>query len=175
MTVVIRRASAADAGGIAVLHVATWQAAYDGLLDGDYLAGLSVTRREAQWREIFAAGTSQTVVAQAGKDLVGFASIGPSRDDGSPAGCGELYAIYVHPSWWDHGLGHRLHDGALAMLGSSGHTDAVLWVLEGNARARRFYERQGWRLDGAIRTEQIGAADVAEVRYHLVRLRSSPL
>ena len=31
---------------------------------------------------------------------------------------------------------------------------ALLWVLEGNDRAARFYEREGWRRDGATSVEQ---------------------
>ena len=38
-----------------------------------------------------------------------------------------------------------------------------MWVVEGNRRARRFYEREGLRLDGA--TKQDTLADVRDVRY----------
>jgi hypothetical protein len=38
---------------------------------------------------------------------------------------------------------------------------STLWVLEGNAQARRFYERRGWSPDGAARE----AFGVLELRY----------
>jgi hypothetical protein len=41
----------------------------------------------------------------------------------------------------------------------------VLWVLAGNARARRFYEIAGWVADGAERTSEVFGATVSEVRY----------
>jgi hypothetical protein len=42
----------------------------------------------------------------------------------------------------------RLHERALEALGPG---IARLWVLEENHRARRFYERRGWREDGSTR------------------------
>jgi hypothetical protein len=39
-------------------------------------------------------------------------------------------------------------------LRERGFTAAVLWVLQGNARAATFYEGEGWAPDGATRTEQ---------------------
>ena len=38
-------------------------------------------------------------------EIVGFASIGPSRDE---QGLGELYALYVEPSAWSQGDGRAL-------------------------------------------------------------------
>ena len=40
-----------------------------------------------------------------------------------------------------------------------------LWVVEGNARARRFYEREGWAPDGAAKEDEFGGQVVREVRY----------
>ena len=62
-----------------------------------------------------------------------------------------LEAIYVRPSSWGGGLAARLHDAAVAELRARGVSRARLWVLEENARARRFYERLGWRPDGTSR------------------------
>jgi hypothetical protein len=46
---------------------------------------------------------------------------------------------------------------------------AVLWVLEGNARARRFYERGGWAADGTTRDEPMGGEMTHQLRYALRR------
>ncbi len=62
-----------------------------------------------------------------------------------------LEAVYVSPEAWGTGLADVLHDAALAELRSRGVDRARLWVLEGNVRARRFYERRGWRADGTSR------------------------
>lgn len=62
-----------------------------------------------------------------------------------------LEAIYVRPTAWGSGAAAALHDAALAELAARGVERARLWVLEGNGRARRFYERRGWRPDGTSR------------------------
>ncbi len=58
-----------------------------------------------------------------------------------------LQGLYVLPNFWGEGVAPRLHDAALAGLRDAGCTEARLWVLEHNERARRFYERRGWRLN----------------------------
>lgn len=64
-------------------------------------------------------------------------------------GC--LHRLYVRPSAWGDGVGAALHDDALAVLRAAGAEAASLWVLADNSRARGFYERRGWRLNGAER------------------------
>jgi hypothetical protein len=46
-----------------------------------------------------------------------------------------------------------------------GFAESVLWVLPGNARARRFYEIAGWVADGTERTADVFGVTVPEVRY----------
>jgi hypothetical protein len=42
---------------------------------------------------------------------------------------------------------------------------AVLWVLDGNTRAERFYSADGWALDGRRRQADVWGISVNEVRY----------
>ena len=51
------------------------------------------------------------------------------------------------------------------MLEASSYVEAVLWVVAGNGRARRFYEREGWRPDGADVTDDARGFPVTELRY----------
>jgi GNAT superfamily N-acetyltransferase len=62
-----------------------------------------------------------------------------------------LDALYVSPTCWSMGVGARLHDHALTWICDLGCKRCHLWVLEQNARARRFYARCGWRLNGDTR------------------------
>jgi GNAT superfamily N-acetyltransferase len=64
---------------------------------------------------------------------------------------GGLDGLYVVPEHWGTGVADRLHDAALDHCRSLGDGECRLWVLEENGRARRFYERRGWRLDGTTR------------------------
>jgi hypothetical protein len=53
----------------------------------------------------------------------------------------------------------------LEQLAAVGGERAVLWVLEDNERARRFYDRGGWSADGETRVEPIGGEPVKQLRY----------
>jgi GNAT superfamily N-acetyltransferase len=74
----------------------------------------------------------------------------------------ELRSIYVVPEAWGTGVAQRLMGSALDAMKERGATEATLWVVEANGRARRFYEREGWKLDGATRASELGPQ---EVRY----------
>jgi GNAT superfamily N-acetyltransferase len=130
----------------------------------DYLDGLRREERAAGWegaprRE--RRGGAILVAEQAGQ-VTGFANVGPADD---PPGAGELYAINVDPDHWGTGAGPALLAAAEAELARLGFAELVLWVLPGNARARRFYERAGWTADGAERTAEVLGVTVPEVRY----------
>jgi GNAT superfamily N-acetyltransferase len=103
-----------------------------------------------------------TFVADLGGEIVGFVAVGKSRDPGTD---GELFAIYVHPEHWGTGTGRALIEAGETELRRLGHKEAVLWVLDDNPRARRFYELAGWSVDGAAREIHIFGFDVPEVRY----------
>jgi len=82
----------------------------------------------------------------------------------SEEGAGELYAIYLHPSCWDRGIGRSLIERAEESMRSSGFTQAILWVMEGNERAERFYRAAGWEQDGR-KVDTFQGAEVPELRY----------
>src|SRR4051794_1204440 len=90
----IRAATVADAAGIAEVHVASWQAAYHGLLPQALLDGLSVERRTAQWRrDIGGGGVDVHVATDAAGRIAGFIATGCSRDSDARDDVGELIAI----------------------------------------------------------------------------------
>ena len=159
--VTIRRARPADAHALAAVHVRSWQAAYRDLLPADFLAGLSVADRAERWRTRLRDEPAGTVVAEVGGELVGFASVGPSRDaDLSPAEWLELNTIYLLPETWGTGLAGRLLAAALVA-----QRRYFLWVFEGNARARAFYRKAGFLPDGASKQLIIAGTTLTEIRF----------
>lgn len=161
----IRVASTDDCRAMATVHVASWQAAYAGILAPEFLAGLSIERREEAWRNVLAAGNSELLVACDGSAVLGFASFGPSRDADAPAGRGELWALYVHPRNWSSGAGRELWRAAHARLRARGFSSISLWVLEQNARAIAFYSTAGFSVEyGSQKEFELGGTKVREVR-----------
>jgi len=161
----VRRAVSDDAPQIARVHVETWRAAYAHVFPADYLAGLSVDERTRLWADTLAAGTHDVFVAELDGRVRGFASAGPTEDEGEDAPPGELYAIYVDPAAWGIGLGRELLVRAEQALRAAGFDAAALWVLEDNPRARRLYETAGWATDGACKPFGRGGVAAAVIRY----------
>jgi ribosomal protein S18 acetylase RimI-like enzyme len=168
---VIRPIEERDADALARVHVRSWQAAYRGQVPDDYLDRLpdEIPQRAARWkgfiRDAPSVGRALLAAEEDGR-VVGFVNVGPP-DDADAVGphVGELYAIYLDPDAWGKGIGRALMDAAVKILTDGGYTEAVLWVLGTNARARRFYEIAGWRPDGGTKVEHRGHVELREVRY----------
>jgi GNAT superfamily N-acetyltransferase len=167
----VRRATVDDARAIAEVHVETWRAAYGHIFPREVLDGLSVDERERLWRASVPERDTAVFVAEREDEgeTVGFASAGASRDEDAP-GVGELYAIYVAPAAWGSGAGQALMAAAVAWLAER-YSEAILWVATDNPRARRFYEKEGWVVDGT-RTDVLRGVQVPETRYRLSGLRN---
>jgi GNAT superfamily N-acetyltransferase len=168
----LRPAQPDDAIAVARVHVRSWQSAYRTLLPDEYLDQLRPEDRAERYD--FATldpRKPRTIVAEEDGRILGFATTSPSRDSDT-ADHGELCALYVDPTRWGQGIGVALVTAARAHLAHAGFRDAVLWVLDGNLRGERFYQRDGWVSDGVRRTDIVWGVTVEEVRY--LRRLSAP-
>jgi RimJ/RimL family protein N-acetyltransferase len=167
--VTVRNAVVADAPRIARVQVRSWQVAYRGQIPQDYLDGLDVGERAEMWRGAAerADGAGRGVlVAEDDDRLLGFTSFSQTRDDDEdPERVGEIFAIYLDPDAWGTGCGRELMSAALERLTAAGFGEATLWVLDTNARARRFYAAAGFAADGAVKVDDRGQFELREVRY----------
>lgn len=187
----VREGAAADIPAVEEVRRASWRAAYAGLIEARHIE--RATARRTRLSQPDPSRRTLVAVTREPPVVVGYASYGPERsllsvhahpahagsasgDGGPPPGTaplteagltgetGEVYALYVAPDWWSTGTGRSLMTVALAALSQGGYRRAVLWVLAGNARARRFYERAGFTADGAENV-LTGLGGVMEVRY----------
>jgi GNAT superfamily N-acetyltransferase len=163
VTVVLRTGVPADFAQVGPLHYRSRRTAYAGFLPPEALTFGSPDALREWWTERWSweRDTHRFVVAADGDRIVGFSYLGPSEEPGAV----ELAAIHVEPDRVGTGVGRLLMADALPHLGDHG----VLWVLEQNERARRFYERGGWRPDGSAREAPIGAVITRQVRYSWIR------
>lgn len=161
----VREATVEDAGAMGVVHVNAWQAAYRGLMPDDHLDGLVPADRAAMWRRTITEDDSTRLVLVGVDDdgvVRAFSAAGPALDGSD---WGRVYVINVDPVAWGTGLASALFERAVRHLRTRRHPAAELWVADGNARARRFYEKHGWRPDGRTVTEDVFGATVTEARY----------
>jgi GNAT superfamily N-acetyltransferase len=160
----LRPAIPADALAVATVHVRSWQAGYRGLLADEYLDSLRAEDRAARYT--FGSpdpDLPSTVVAELHGTICGFASIGASPGPGPETG--ELLALYVDPGAWGIGAGRALVQDARARMRARGFTNATLWILDGNARAERFYRIDGWVPDDVARTVTLWSIEILEHRF----------
>ena len=166
MNVTIRAANRADAGPIARVHVDSWRTTYEGIVPAEYLAGLSYRDRESRWNEALTMdqlATSIFVAETEGGDVVGFADGGPERE-GDRTYRGERFAIYLLQEHQNKGLGRHLVSAVAQRLLDDGFSSMLVWVLEDNRRACRFYESLGGERIGQ-KTVAVGGTDFEEVSY----------
>ena len=78
---------------------------------------------------------------------------------------GEIVSIYLLPEYMGKGYGEALLNAAVAELSIRGFRDIFLWVLEENARARRFYEKCGFHCAKIYLNDTIGGRALREVQY----------
>ncbi|WP_133997967.1 GNAT family N-acetyltransferase [Kribbella sp. VKM Ac-2566] len=91
-----------------------------------------------RWRQEIATPGIDCLVVQLDGVLIGFAAI---RDD-------EFFHFGIAVEHWGTGIGRIAHDAVVARMRAGGVRRAWLRVFTGNGRARRFYERLGWRSTG---------------------------
>lgn len=90
-----------------------------------------------------------------------------SRPSDEP-GLAHLLNLFVRPPHWGTGLARTLHAGTIAEAAGRGYTSIRLFTPAGQARARRFYEREGWSQAGApFAEEHIGGLEIVEYRRPL--------
>lgn len=166
-SVAIRAASASDVEAIATLHLASWWAAYRGIVPDQFLNAITLESRIARWRRALSLSESpvaETTVAVGGDTILGVCSSGPRRCPESSS-VGEVYALHVEPSSRRRGIGKLLLDDSLVRLAARGFAAAVLWVLRDNWNARHFYAAQGWSVTGEEMVEDRDGYAIPETRY----------
>lgn len=145
----IRDATAADAAKIARLQIASWRAAYRGILPDAYLDGPIEAERHAHWQ--------QALAGRRAGDLTLILDDPPFEGPGGviPAGFlaaripgGEGFGAYidnlhVRPDLRGRRLGSVLLAAGAERMMLAGAADAFLWLFDGNDAAGRFYQRLG--------------------------------
>jgi len=165
----IRRAVEADCDAISAIHVHSWSWAYRGLVPDRALDTLSVAERASTWRAALAPGSAHRVwLAEQDARGLGFAAWGPARDRDAGPGSAELYAIYLELAAAGTGVAGAILEVVCREMRQQGYARALLWVLSANPRARRFYERNGWTVDGSRKVVNLRGTELEAVRYETV-------
>ena len=154
----------ADAEELASVHVQAWREAYGELLPEHFYDDAARESRQVMWSGLLSEedARERVRVARCEGRIVGFVAHGPAaaHQGHSPERDEQLYALYVLSSCYGHGVGQALLDQALS------ERPAQLWVAKANARARRFYVKNGFTADV---TEQVDPDLDGLVEIRMVR------
>jgi GNAT superfamily N-acetyltransferase len=157
VSMIVRTATQSDGPAIAAVQRATWRATYQEWLP-EVVAALDLARTADNWARAATVAGQRVAVMEYGGRIVGYAHSGPPEDSADSADS-ELYALYVLPQAQGAGIGRRLLADAVAAAPPG---TWLVWALERYEPARRFYERQGFRID-PLRTRLWRG--LTEVRY----------
>ena len=169
----VRKATIHDVLAITELHKEGWRAGYATLFTPEVLAK-AIEKHCTRWPRVFSAPdfpATTMLVAELDGEVVGFAHFGPGDHDAghfenSDRSRTELYSLYVRPSRWGTGVAALLVDQVLKTLAQFGQTRLHLTTYEGVPRARRFYEKYGFKLTGRRTIYQLfDDVPVPEVEY----------
>lgn len=142
--------SEAEIEGKGYVHYRSWHETYPGLVDAGYMESITLEKCAAIARR----WPDNIIVAKDAERVIGFAAYGACRDSALPE-YGEIFAIYVLREYQNKRVGYELMNAAFERL--SIYKGIVVWVLRGNEKAIRFYERYGFRFDGAEAEIVLGA------------------
>ena len=145
---------------ISNIYEKSWKYAYRNIIPQDFLDSIPAGR----WADRVIAEGIYSLVLTKGSVMVGTASFCRSRWQ-EYSGYGEIISIYLLPEYIGKGCGGPLLRACLEELKKMGFERILLWVLEDNHRARKFYEKYGFTFSGDCQTEQIGRKPLRELMY----------
>lgn len=162
----IRRALAADAEAVGRIHVESWNVAYRGIMPDEVIAKTDLACRTQFWAERIADRDWPVFVIEEQGECVAFCQMIQSRDpDDNSARIGHITSLHVLPQLRGLGYGRALLELAFREFRQRGKMEVTLWVLEQNTKARQFYEKHGFRVDGG--RKMYPQTTVPEVRYRI--------
>lgn len=135
----IKPLTPADAQAVSTLHLYIWKQAYAPIFGADRLQHLPQEESRATWLERMHASGYNGLGLWQQERFVGFAGWGEIAPTTA-----EIFHFYLHPDLWGGGTASWFMQHLLQLLQHKGYLQVVLWVLKGNERAQRFYQKQGF-------------------------------
>lgn len=121
------------------VHWKSWHETYAGLMPAEYLRNVTLEKCVKMAHKF----PQNTLLLKVDNRVVGFSCFGTSADD---AKANEVIALYLLAEFHGKQLGYALLKHTVALFGN--RRPIILWVLKGNDRAIRFYQRFGFEYTG---------------------------
>lgn len=161
----IRRAELSDISRMAEISVYGWRNTYRGIIsDAELFINRQVDKTIERFKTSILDENRRTFVYQDETDQIIKAMFGLSdcRDEDKLSAY-ELPFIYVEKAFERQGIGKEIIAYFEAEGRAVGKAEYVIWVLEKNGLARRFYEKCGYKTDHTMKYDE--KIEASEIRY----------
>jgi GNAT superfamily N-acetyltransferase len=163
----IREAKPSDFAKVAEMHYPVWRQSWAGIL-ADYMLDILGTPKHwatQTYPENLSRGGWTMWIAESGGKILGMTMFGPDR--ASPDQL-QIDALYTAQEGQRLGIGGRLLNKAVR---SNPSGDVILWCADKNHKARQFYEKNNFQLDGRTFVwKPLPGVTVPHVGYRLSRV-----
>ena len=157
----IRKAEPGDEKILAHIQTESWKAAFADILSPEELVRCTNQQKaEQMYHSVLRREGCNMAIEFVADQPHCVAAWGKNRCDLGDT-VGELICIHSLQNNWAKGYGSAMMEYVLARFKQEGYKFVILWVFEANTRARKFYEKHGFRL-----TEQKKLANgITELMY----------
>ena len=137
----VRPARPKDAHALATAYEEAWRGAYQGIIPHLDLERMIARRGAGWWARVLQRQASLLVLDFQGK-VAGYVTFGRCRVGRGPYR-GEIFELYLGPTYQGLGLGTKLFEGARQKLRDWRMHGLLVWALADNDAACDFYLRLG--------------------------------
>ena len=145
---------------ISNIYENSWKYAYRNIIPQEYLDSI----RTGRWANRITRNGMKNLILIENERIIGTAGFCKSRWD-NYCDYGEIVSIYFLPDCIGKGYGQHLLKKCVEELNALGFNKILLWVLEENMRARKFYEKNGFICSEEYLDDNIGGKNLREVMY----------
>ena len=141
---VIRKVKYEDIEQIVDINIKDWKKVYKGIIDDEILNNLNREEKIKKWRKHYNIGN--VIVAEEKGTILGYCRYDDNAIYENTDIDSEIIAIYVDGDKLGNGIGRILIEYVKKDLKNKNKTKMVIWCLEKNQNARKFYEKMGGNL-----------------------------
>lgn len=166
MSRLIRYASLNDSEILGKIHSKSSMAGFKGIIPDDILYDVfSIERRTKRFISELSIGSPKTAICFDNSKAAGFISFGNCRYGNNDNSWAEIWRVYILQEFWGSNIAKELVDWGINEIVKENYKNIELWVLEENIRARKFYEKIGFKSDNSFQETDSGK----ELRYYKKR------
>ena len=148
MRYTIERTKPGDEADLAYIQTESWKAAFRDILSPEILESCTqLGKATSMYRRLLEQDKGNGYLLRVDGRPHCIAWWDATRETDMP-GYAELICIHSLRDNWRKGYGSKMMERVLQDVRSAGFSKIMLWVFEGNTRARQFYSRHGFAFSG---------------------------